>query len=248
MTTHHATRRAMLAGVAAVPLAVVASAAPAATAAEALPTEIAGAAATPISDDPIFVAIEKHRRLEARFAAVVGELDELEQRLPKEVTRKPRVALYPKLDCKATCERFADHTLLRIEKGAPTEEMHWATRHAEVNDNALEIPKEHRAAWLADRHAALKADERALREARKAAGLTRLEKRWRTAINAADQAAQALIAMRPATIAGTLALVAHAIEYRDALIRDEDDHYILLDSVAWALGSQVPDEIARSIG
>jgi hypothetical protein len=52
--------------------------------------------------------------------------------------------------------------------------------------------------------------------------------------------------MRPATITGTLALVAYAIECRDDLMPDDEDHYTLLDSIAWALASHVPDEIARS--
>ncbi|MGD0332442.1 MAG: hypothetical protein ABSA90_04205 [Xanthobacteraceae bacterium] len=235
------TRRAILAGAAAVPIAALASVAP--SSAEALEP-----AASPISD-PVFAAIEKHRRLEARYRAAVNELGELEEGLPKEITRAPHVALYPELDSKATCEKVADGGIvIQLKKGVPTGKMHWAKSHAEVNENAREIPKEHRAAWLADRHAALKADERALREAQKAAGLARLQKRFSTAGNAAYAAGQALIAMRPATIAGTVALVAYAIECGDDLMPDGDDHWALLDSVAMALSSHVPDEIARSIG
>ena len=199
--------------------------------------------------DPVFAAIKNHRRLEARFAAVVGELDELEHGLPKEITRRPRAALYPRREGTATViERTDDYVIVRSDVGPPTGEMNWAKSHAEVNDAARDIPKEHRAAWLADRHAALKADERALREARKAAGLTRLQNRWRVTGNAAYEAGQALIAMRPATIAGTVALIAYAVECRDDLLPDGNDPYTLLNSVAWALGSHVPDEIARSIG
>ena len=240
MTTHHTTRRAMLAGVAAVPIAAFASAAPA-------PAAEGSTRAPPISD-PVFAAIEKHRRLEARFAAVVNELDELEQKLPKEITRDPNVALYPALDSKATSEKFADGGIvIRLEKGVPTGKMRCAKSHAEVTEAARDIPKEHRAAWLADRHAALTADERALRKARKAAGLARLQNHWRITGNAAYEAGQSLIAMRPATIAGTLELVAYAIGCRDDLMPDDEDHYTLLDSIAWALASHVPDEIARSI-
>lgn len=234
------TRRAILAGATAMPIAALASAVPAAPPAE--------ARASPISD-AIFAAIKNHRRLEARFATVVRELDELEHSLPKEITRDPRVALCPELDSEATCEKFADGgVVIRLEAGTPTGKMRWAKSHVEVTEAARDIPAEHRAAWLADRHAALKADERALREGRKAAGLTRLQNRWRTTGNAAYDAAQALIAMRPATIAGTVALVAYAIECGDDLMADAEDHYVLLDSVKWALGSHVPDEIARSMG
>ena len=237
---HQTTRRAMLAGAAAVPIAALASAAPAASPVEARASRIS---------DPVFAAIEKHRQLHARFAAVVSELDELEHGLPKEITRDPRVALCPELDGKATSEKFADGVVvIRLEAGTPTGNMRWAKSHAEVTEAAREIPEEHRAAWLADRHAALKADERAIREARKAAGLTRLQRRWQTVGNAAYKAGQALIAMRPTTIAGTLALVAYAIEAGDDLTHDAEDHYALLNSVAWALGSHVPDEIARSMG
>jgi hypothetical protein len=247
MTTHHTTRRAMLAGAAAMPIAALASASPApAVEVTTLPTEPIAASAAPASpiNDPIFAAIKKHQRLHARHLAVLRELDELEERLPEEVTRDPRVALYPQLDPKATSEKFADHVIIRLENGTPTGKMHWAKSHAEVNDAARDIPKEHRAAWLADRHAALKADERTIREARKAAGLTRLQNRWRVTGNAAYEAGQALIAMRPATIAGTLALVAYASGCRDDLMPDDNDPYTLLDSIAWALASHVPDEIA----
>ncbi len=240
MTTHRTTRRAMLAGAASVPIAALASAASAAPAAE------ASTRASPISD-PVFAAIKKHRRLHARFAAVVSELGELEEKLPKEITRRPRAALYPQLDFKAARIEQPDCTLIRLTRGLPTGKMHFVNSHAAINDAARDIPKEHRAAWLADRHAALKADERALRKAQKAAGLTRLERRWTIDGNAADEAGQALIAMRPATIAGALALVAYAIEAGDDLMQDAQDHYALLDSVSWALASHVPDEIARSI-
>ena len=238
--TIRTTRRAILAGAAAVPIAAL-GVAP--TSAEALEL-----AASPISD-PVFAAIEKHRRLEARYRAVVHELGKLEEGLPKEITRAPHVALYPELDSKATSEKFADGGIvIRLEKGVPTGKMVFANSHAQINEAARDIPKEHRAAWLADRHAALKADERALREAKKAAGLAKLQKRFSTAGNAAYKAGEALIGMRPATIAGTLALVAYAIECRDDLMPDGDDPYILLNSVAMALSSHVPDEIARAIG
>jgi len=239
MTTRP-TRRAILAGAAAVPIAALASVAP--SSAEALEP-----AASPISD-PVFAAIEKHRRLEARYRAVVNELGELEEGLPKEITRAPHVALYPELDSKATSEKFADGgVVIRLEKGVPTGKMHFANSHAQINEAARDIPKEHRAVWLADRHAALKADKRALREAQKASGLASLQKRFSTAGNAAYKAGEALIGMRPATITGTLALVAYAIECRDDLMPDDNDPYTLLDSIAWALASHVPDEIARSI-
>ncbi len=241
MTTHRTTRRAILAGATTLPIAAIANAMHTSPA-EALP------AASPISD-PVFAAIEKHRRLEARYRAVVHELGKLEEGLPKEFTRAPHVALYPELDSKATSEKFADGgVVIRLEKGVPTGKMCFANSHAQINEAARDIPKEHRAAWLADRHAALKADERALREAQKASGLARLQKRFSTAGNAAYKAGEALIGMRPATIAGTLALVAYAIECRDDLMPDGDDPYILLNSVAMALSSHVPDEIARAIG
>ncbi len=158
--------------------------------AEALP------AASPISD-PVFAAIEKHRRLEARYRAGVYELGELEEGLPKEITRAPHVALYPELDSKATSEKFADGgVVIRLEKGVPTGKMCFANSHAQINEAARDMPKEHRAAWLADRHAALKADERALREAQKAAGLARLQKRFSTAGNAANRQLGKLVAQQ----------------------------------------------------
>jgi hypothetical protein len=239
MTTRP-TRRAILAGAAAVPIAALASVAP--SSAEALEP-----AASPISD-PVFAAIEKHRRLNARYLAVLDELNELEEALPDEIKRRPRAALYRGLDGKVTRIEQPDCTLLRLERGLPTGKMCFANSHAQINEAARDIPKEHRAVWLADRHAALKADKRALREAQKASGLASLQKRFSTAGNAAYKAGEALIGMRPPTIAGTLALVAYAIECRDDLMPDDDDPYILLDSVAMALSSHVPGEIARSIG
>ena len=106
----------MLAGVASVPIAALASAAPAAPAAE------ASTRASPISD-PVFAAIKKHRRLDARFAAVVGELDELEHGLPKEITRRPRAALYPRRDGTATGSREPmTMSFVRSDVGLPTGE------------------------------------------------------------------------------------------------------------------------------
>jgi len=250
MSSENLSRRAILAGVAAVTVATpgaLALASPSAT-----PPSASPLTAPAISDDPIFAAIDDHRQLNARYLTTLRELDELEERLPEEITRDPHVALYPELDGKAEItERSADHIIIRHETGSPTGKMHWAKSHAEITAAAQNIPGEHRAAWLADRHAALKADERATRKARKAAGLTRLQNRSRVSGNAAYEAGQALIAMRPATIAGTLALVAYAIESRErdesGFMCDEDDPYILLNSVAQALASQVPDEIARSI-
>ena len=57
-----------------------------------------------------------------------------------------------------------------------------------------------------------------------------------------------MIAMRPATIAGALALVAYAIEAGDDLMQDAQDHYVLLDLVSSALASHVPTKSpARSL-
>ena len=112
MTTHRTTRRAMLAGAASVPIAALASAASAAPAAE------ASTRASPISD-PVFAAIKKHRRFTRGSRPLVSELGELEEKLPKEITRRPRAALYPELDFKATrIEQFPTALVIRLKRGA----------------------------------------------------------------------------------------------------------------------------------
>ena len=58
------------------------------------------------------------------------------------------------------------------------DEMRWVKSREDIQINSTSIPKEHRAAWLADRHAAFTTQERAVRAARKAAGITQLEKRF----------------------------------------------------------------------
>ena len=70
------TRRAILAGATALPIAV-------------LPT-IAFAAGEP---DPIFAAIKAHRVAEAAFGSAIRELDDLEERLSPDVMRQARVPI-----------------------------------------------------------------------------------------------------------------------------------------------------------
>jgi hypothetical protein len=120
--------------------------------------------------DPIFAAIKEHRRLHARWRDALHECEELERRLPEEIMAGPRVALFPKLDYTSTIEKVADRIVLHhLKAGTPTGEMYTAGWHADITRNATAIPKEHRAAWLADRHAALSAANRSYRAARKGA-------------------------------------------------------------------------------
>lgn len=233
-------RRSLVISAAALPLAAMPIAA-------ALP---ALAIPSPLPADPIFAAIKKHRRLYSRLEAAGDELEEAENNLPDYAKKTPRISLYPKGGPSKTelVEETDELMVIRTVRGPPTGEMYWATSREDIQRSASEIPKEHRTAWLADRHAAFTAQERAKRAAEKSAGLTRAQKRFNTADYAVQDAGQALMATRPTTLAGTLALIATVIKYRDDLMDDDDGDapYTLLRSIADVLSSRVPDEIAQA--
>src|ERR1700755_1309198 len=65
----------------------------------AVPAVAVAAVAEP---DPIFAAIEKYRKLDVRRRELADEMEEAELRLKELSDRSPSVALYPKLETKAS--------------------------------------------------------------------------------------------------------------------------------------------------
>src|SRR5450759_4575557 len=73
--------------------------------AAALPALSLPALAIPAQVDPVFAAIEEHRRLNAEYSALTLARDELEGRLPEEIHNSgshPRISLYPERELTTT--------------------------------------------------------------------------------------------------------------------------------------------------
>jgi hypothetical protein len=125
------TRRMIMCGVVAMPLASSVAAMLSAS----LPPAIRSMPR--IDDDPIFAAIEEHRRLNAKYDALCEELEEAEARLPDIATQPPRVALYRSRSIMThMVQQTPDCMVLRQEYGPPTGEMYWATTRREIQINA----------------------------------------------------------------------------------------------------------------
>src|SRR5664280_2909798 len=98
----------------------------------ALPVLSLPAIAIPAQVDPVFAAIENHRRLNAEYSALTLARDELEGRLPEEIHNSvshPRISLYPEreLTTTMTTEADGDVNIFRAEHGAPTGKFYYAT-------------------------------------------------------------------------------------------------------------------------
>jgi hypothetical protein len=221
-------RRAILAGAAALPaLAIPAAAA------------IAAPSITEASDDPIFHAIANHRRLNEVYSGLTLELCELQDRLPDAAHREPCVALYPERGGKAVMiEKSADHFVIRHDDGPVIAgKYHYANTIRDIERSASDIPEEHREVWLADRIRAFRADKRKVARARRKAGITQLEKRENAASSAEYEARENLTTTVPTTIAGTHALVSYLLEIeRDGIIEEYGD---ALKTVQSALAAHV---------
>jgi hypothetical protein len=113
--------------------------------------------------------------------------------------------------------------------------MYWTSFHNEINSNATHIPKEHRADWLANRHGELARQEKAIREAEKKSGYTRAVKRFSACDEKLIAAGQDLVAIKPTTIAGVVALITHAIKNHEDLFCEDGDEPAFLTPVVDAL-------------
>jgi len=196
------TRRAVLAGAAALP-------------ALSLP-----AIAIPAQVDPVFAAIENHRRLNAEYSALTLAHDELEGRLPEEIHNSvshPRISLYPEreLTTTMTTEAGGDVNIFRAEHGATTGKFYYATTAKEIEIAAGSIPKEHRAAWIVDRRGALAREKARIRKLQISSGYQKLSRRWFSSLDAEYNAAQKLLATAPATLTGVQALISYVVASYD---------------------------------
>jgi hypothetical protein len=223
-------------GVASVAVTTALAAAPAAVAAPIVPEPITPLPARKAKPDPIFALIEKHRRLQAEAMALSDARTELEESLPHDVTRRPRVATTPERDGKATLvERTEEYEVIRHEWTGLTGNCYWCDSLADLPRHAKSIPEEHRDVWIADREAAFKRDRRALRRRQRKAGLTQIVKRGSAAIDAEYLAGQELISTAPTTLAGVAALARYCIECHETMADvwpDGEDAYTLLASIA----------------
>lgn len=223
-------------------MATIASLMPAAVVAPSLVAAPAFAFATP--PDPILALIEKHRRLQAEAIELSDARTELEESLPHDVLREPRVATIPECDGKARLVEKTEHyDLIRYDRTGPTGRDYYCERLFDLPRCARDnIPEEHREVWLADREAAFKRDRRALRRRQRKAGLTQIINRSAAAIDAEYLAGQELLSTAPTTLAGVAALVRYCIECHETTADigpDGDDAYTLLASIAETLQSNV---------
>jgi hypothetical protein len=217
-------------------------------------TAVAAAAIMPTAalavdgPDPVFAAIEKHRRLNAEYSALGFARDELEGRLPEEIHNSgshPRISLYPERELTTTMteEAGGDVNIFRAEYGATIAgKFYYATTAKEIEIAAGSIPKEHRAAWIADRRGELAREKVRIRKLQISSGYKEAKRREFAAANAEYGAAQKLLATAPATLAGVHALISYAVtsynnDAASTLIPDGADAITLLETVAKAVAA-----------
>lgn len=188
------------------------------------------------NDDPVFAAIEAHRRALAELRAIHQAKDESWDKLPDEATRSPCVPLYPRRS--KTCETIDqtdDHYTIRMTNGPIVPGEHYtASSIGEIEQNAVMIPEEDREDWTADRIRALRADRRKVARARRKFGYSQLVKRSEMADKTEFAAGRKLIETVPTSSAGVRALYAYAIEVQSILLPDDDSKMTLLQTLAKA--------------
>ena len=158
------------------------------------------ATATTANADPIFAAIEAHRAALAAFSRALDELDELEGRLPDDVKREPRVPIIMDLKPDFDLDNLPVDTRIRWcrnEEEIVATLPDWVDRDAGVKFALAQLEK--------NRHE--------LAVAREACGLTAMQTARDQADKAEEDAALALLDIRPTTIAGVVALLTHAADY-----------------------------------
>lgn len=194
----------------------------------------------PAGNDPIFAAIENHRKLTTAEDVARMALTDFEDTLPPELTREPRCVVGEARELHTQMEKEADGTMVfRSKNGEPTGEFYYATTHEDIERNAPrgDSPQAWsvRNAWIGDRLTELGEDGDRLRAARAAAGITPYENAYSAAMNAQYEAAQELLGTEPTTIAGIIALIRYFIEDSDGLMPDGSDPLALLENCADAL-------------
>jgi hypothetical protein len=180
----------------------------AATATEARPASLAG-------EDHIFAAIQRHREAFAAFEHACSAANRLEESLPPEPRRKPRVYLGDIPDLETTAERDAEGAITVRQKRSATNSPVFADSIEDIEQNATMSPKGQREAWIKEKLAALKADEEMLREAQAAAGLIAAQEAVDAASDAEFETAWDLIDVAldgPVTTPGVVALLRYAAE------------------------------------
>lgn len=195
--------------------------------------------------DPVFAAIDHHRKLYARYCELNLARDKLWGELRDAAKRTPSVALYPKRDGEwSYVEKTEDHYLMRYDREPATTECYLAASIADIERSATGIPKEHREDWLADRIGEFRRQKRAINRLRSKLGYARLEREETKAEAESYAAGQALIETPPQTVAGVIALIRYALEdscpnYGGGnLMPDGSDPVRLLDTIATALSGQ----------
>jgi len=194
--------------------------------------------------DPIYAAIEKHRRLTAESEAICLEAEKIESELPHGVLDMPCVPTFPIRGGKfELIEKTEDYQTLRYQLNDLTGEMDHAHSIADLRKEAKTIPAKHRSAWFADRSAALKREQDRIDKILNESGYTAISER-RSSLDVAEyNAGQELITTRPTTLEGIAALAIYVSECTSAdysLMPDGDDRKIVLQNIAAALRAQMP--------
>jgi hypothetical protein len=216
---------------------------------------LAGAAALPALSlpalaitaqvDPVFALIEHHRQLWAIDSAVRHAHNELEGRLLDlhENIYNAKVPTTPIREIIDSGGWKGDVFEYRMTNAGPTGKYDYARNAEEITKAAKEIPREHRADWIADRRAALAKEKRRLRKLRIDSGLEASE-RHRDATSLTEyEAGRKLLVTVPTTLAGAQALIAYILEGKpnegNWLLPDIDDNTIFLRTLSAALALHV---------
>ena len=121
----------------------------------AIPAAVIAAVGPP---DPIFAAIEHHRRANTAFGAALDMKAALEESLPdaEVIYCKPRVVVGEERELHTSGKTLKDGTLVwRSKRGKKTGKFYYASDLAGIERNAPKGPE--REAWIAERVALLEA-------------------------------------------------------------------------------------------
>lgn len=209
------------------------------------------AQAASFEPDPIYAAIERCRvaKIAAEDACIAA--NRLEESLPDETTRKPRVHLGDVPKFETTAEQDAEGALtIRHKLSATARTPVFADSIEDIKHNASMAPKAQREAWIKEKLAALKADEEMLHEAQATAGLIAAQEAEDAASTEERDAVWELANTVPSTVAGLAAVMAYVREFADKhkyeeLFSGEDYasafHFSIEQAVCVLAGLPAPD-------
>jgi hypothetical protein len=152
--------------------------------------------------DPVLLAIERHRRADQIVQQAARRLARLEDRLPSDVRRTPRVQVGICRKRGGGTEPTYAHFRDEIDRYLARWEV---VRSKEIlNARRTEL------------YDALEADAAALAEAQAKCGLTAAREQFERASAAGNEALHGLVSTIPATAAGASALAGHLARYLDS--------------------------------